>query len=121
MDIERERERDHRFLPILMLTDLYQAAMLFIDISGFTPLSARLGALGAVGIEQLSRILNEYFSAQIALVTAHGGDIIKFAGDALMAMWEENLADTRPLSWCVGRVGKNMERERKRKRTEDKQ
>ena len=47
---------------------------------------------------ELSRILNEYFAAQIALVTQHGGDVIKFAGDALMAIWEENLADTRPLS-----------------------
>ena len=103
------------------------AALLFIDISGFTPLSARLGALGAsaqlkttqisplhiythptahvfppfaktVGIERLSRILNDYFSSQIALVSNHGGDIIKFAGDALMAMWEENMADTRPLA-----------------------
>ncbi len=74
------------------------AAMLFIDISGFTPLSARLGARGAVGIEQLSSVLNKYFGEQIALVTEHGGDVIKFAGDALMAMWEENMADTRPLS-----------------------
>ena len=39
-----------------------------------------------------------YFTAQIALVTSHGGDVIKFAGDALMAMWVENLADKRPLS-----------------------
>ena len=51
-----------------------------------------------VGIERLSRILNDYFSSQIALVSNHGGDIIKFAGDALMAMWEENMADTRPLA-----------------------
>ena len=71
---------------------------MFIDISGFTPLSARLGAEGAVGIERLSQILNKYFSLQIALINAHGGDVIKFAGDALMAMWQENLADNRPLS-----------------------
>ena len=45
------------------------------QISGFTPLSARLGAQGAVGIERLSRILNDYFSSQIALVTGHGGDM----------------------------------------------
>ena len=68
------------------------AALLFIDISGFTPLSARLGAQGSVGIERLSKILNAYFSEQIALVSQHGGDIIKFAGDALMALWRENLA-----------------------------
>ena len=43
----------------------------------------------------LSRILNKYFSEQIAIVTKHGGDIIKFAGDALMAMWEENLVSSK--------------------------
>ena len=73
-------------------------SLLFIDISGFTPLSARLSEQGSVGIENLSNVLNEYFAAQIALLTDHGGDIIKFAGDALIVMWEENRADTRPLS-----------------------
>ena len=78
--------------------DRFKCAILFIDISGFTPLSARLGSKGSVGIEELSRVLNEYFSAQIALVNAHGGDILKFAGDALMAMWEENRSDARQLA-----------------------
>ena len=36
-----------------------------------------------------------YFAEQIAIVTSHGGDILKFAGDALMAMWQENLGDAR--------------------------
>ena len=35
--------------------DRITAAMLFIDISGFTPLSAKLGAAGAVGIERRFR------------------------------------------------------------------
>ena len=33
------------------------AALIFLDISGFTPLSAKLGQQGAVGIELLSKIL----------------------------------------------------------------
>ena len=56
-----------------------------------------------------------YFSLQITLVTSHGGDIIKFAGDALMAMWQENLADTRPLSClraaqCAIDLQKNLDK-----------
>ena len=47
------------FLPRAASYDCIIAAILFIDISGFTPLSARLGAVGAHGIEQLSRILNK--------------------------------------------------------------
>ena len=47
----------------------FRSAVLFIDISGFTSLSARLGTKGSVGIEQLSEVLNLYFSQQIEIVT----------------------------------------------------
>ena len=50
---------EERMLPQSASFERLVAALLFIDISGFTPLSARLGAAGAVGIEQLSRVLNE--------------------------------------------------------------
>ena len=101
-------DRGSPIVPSEPTFDRFTAAMLFIDISGFTPLSARLGRKGAVGIEMLSRVLNDYFSEQIALVTAHGGDIIKFAGDALMAMWEENLGDS--VSLGCGMEGREDER-----------
>src|SRR5262249_20380773 len=31
--------------------------------------------------------LNDYFGQLIALITEHGGDVVKFAGDALLAVW----------------------------------
>ncbi|HEY1011687.1 MAG TPA: adenylate/guanylate cyclase domain-containing protein, partial [Herpetosiphonaceae bacterium] len=63
------------------------AAILFADISGFTALAEQLGQRGAAGAEDLSRLLNAYFGELIALVVEHGGDIVKFAGDALLALW----------------------------------
>ena len=65
----------------------FNAVALFADISGFTPLTERLSQGGPQGVEELSRVLNTYFGQLIDLITAHGGDIVKFAGDALLALW----------------------------------
>ncbi len=65
----------------------FPAAVLFADISGFTRLSERLAEKGARGVEDLTRILNTYFGRLIEIIHAHGGDVAKFAGDALLAVW----------------------------------
>ena len=64
-----------------------EAAILFADISGFTILTERLAALGARGSEELSAALNAYFDRLIELIAAHGGDVVKMAGDALISLW----------------------------------
>ncbi len=64
-----------------------EAAVLFADISGFTALTERLTRRGPQGVEEISRLLNSYFSRLIDLVIGHGGEVFKFAGDALLALW----------------------------------
>ena len=65
----------------------FQAAVLFADISGFTRLTEGLAQRGPVGVETLARILNEYFGQLIDIVHEYGGDVVKFAGDAVIAVW----------------------------------
>ena len=65
----------------------FSGAVLFADISGFTPLASGLAERGAAGTEELSRALNAYFDRLLSIVDAHGGDPIKFAGDAILAIW----------------------------------
>ncbi len=65
----------------------YQAAVLFADISGFTPLTEALGKLGAVGTEELSRALSSYFTPLVASVHEWGGVVGKFAGDAMTLLF----------------------------------
>jgi class 3 adenylate cyclase len=69
------------------------AAILMVDISGFTALTERLAKHGAAGAEQLSAILNRHFGRIAEITESHGGDIIAFAGDSAIAMWpgEESL------------------------------
>jgi class 3 adenylate cyclase len=68
------------------LQEPLKAAVLFTDISGFTALTERLAQGGSDGAEELTKHLNAYFGQLIQLISDRGGDIIKFAGDAMLAI-----------------------------------
>jgi class 3 adenylate cyclase/tetratricopeptide (TPR) repeat protein len=65
----------------------FAAALLLADISGFTPLAERLAQRGPAGTEALTALLNSFFEQVIGVVHEHGGDVVKFAGDGLLALW----------------------------------
>ena len=74
-----------------------QGALLLVDISGFTGLTADAVRRGPAGIEGLSRSLNVQLGAIIDLIAEHGGDIDKIVGDGLLPVWratDEDLATT---------------------------
>lgn len=64
-----------------------EAYTMFIDLSGFTPLTEGLMREGNKGAEQLSIILNEIFSPLVSMVYAQRGFIPYFAGDAFTAIF----------------------------------
>ena len=63
----------------------FSAAVLFADISGFTPLTEALATeLGPQrGAEVLTSILGDVISAVIDELDRYGGDVIYFSGDAI--------------------------------------
>jgi predicted ATPase/class 3 adenylate cyclase len=63
--------------------------LMFADISGFTAMSERLSALGREGAEVITRIVNSYFETMLGIVLAHGGDLFKFGGDAMLVAFLE--------------------------------
>jgi hypothetical protein len=69
---------------------------LIVDISGFTALSEAFCDAGKKGIDGLQVCTNGYMGELVSVVHAHGGDIIKFAGDALVCIFTntklENIA-----------------------------
>ena len=69
------------------LVEQFPAAVLFADISGFTPLTEALAQRGAEGPEEMTRLLNAYFSRLIVAIEAEGGEVVKFSGDALTALF----------------------------------
>lgn len=61
--------------------------VLFADIRGFTSISEKLTA------EEVSMILNEYFTAIEPIISKYNGVINKFIGDAVMAIFGEPIQD----------------------------
>jgi adenylate cyclase len=57
--------------------------VLFADIRGFTSMSETMSA------QQVSEILNEYFTEMEPIITKYNGIINKFIGDAVMAIFGE--------------------------------
>ena len=61
--------------------------VLFADIRGFTSMSEKMTA------EEVSKILNEYFTEIEPIITKYNGVINKFIGDAVMAIFGEPIQD----------------------------
>lgn len=65
----------------------FAAAVLFSDISGFTHLSEILSRAGPTGAEELTALINRYFTKMIRIVQEHHGQVIKFSGDAMTVLF----------------------------------
>lgn len=61
--------------------------VLFADIRGFTTMSEQMSA------QEVSEILNEYFTEMEPIITRYNGVINKFIGDAVMAIFGEPIQD----------------------------
>jgi class 3 adenylate cyclase/predicted ATPase len=95
----RRNEEALSFLPksiIKLLAErtreyaLAEGTVLFADVAGFTPLTEALLVLGKEGSEELTRILNHHFSSMIEITESRGGDVLRFAGDAMTVFFPED-------------------------------
>jgi adenylate cyclase len=68
-------------------TETMHAAIWLSDLRGFTALSDRLPA------ETVVDILNQYFDCQVSAIRNHGGEVLKFMGDGLLAVFPVSEAD----------------------------
>lgn len=57
-------------------------------------MSESLAARGPTGAEFLGKYLNSYFSQMVKHISSSGGDVFKFAGDAMIIFWPENQDDS---------------------------
>jgi adenylate cyclase len=78
-------------------TDTMHAAIWLSDLRGFTALSDRLPA------ETVVDILNRYFDCQVSSIREHGGEVLKFMGDGLLAVFpiDEYLGDAAQVCSAV--------------------
>jgi adenylate cyclase len=68
--------------------DIINAAIWFSDLRNFTPLTENLPS------DQLLDLLNSYFECVAAAVSARGGEILRFIGDAMLIVFpiDENIS-----------------------------
>ncbi len=88
-------------VPTQPSVERFPAAVLFADVSGFTPLTEALAQKGAEGPEELTRLLNRYFGRIIGLIEVQGGEVVKFSGDAVTVLFP---AGDEPLGHAVRRA-----------------
>ena len=62
-------------------------SLVSLDIEGFTSLSERLRANGRRGAEELIVLVSTVFERLIEVAHRHGGDVLKFRGDALLLLF----------------------------------
>jgi len=73
-----------------VLSGTLTGSIILFDVSGFTPLTERLSAMGHQGAEVLSEILNSLFSRKVLkVVRAAGGFVAGFSGDAFTVIVPE--------------------------------
>ncbi|GAK56713.1 guanylate cyclase [Candidatus Vecturithrix granuli] len=65
----------------------FDALTMFVDVSGFTPMTQTLMKEGTEGAEILAEILNTVFDQMVNAVYERGGFISVFAGDAFTAVF----------------------------------
>jgi len=62
-------------------TETMNAAIWLSDLRGFTSLSDRVPS------ETVVDILNQYFDCQVTAIRKHGGEVLKYMGDGLLAVF----------------------------------
>jgi len=100
------QEKMRRSVAGLVGGQMQRGSLLFCDVSGFTALSERLAALGRQGAEDLTEVINRYFTAMLDIVAQSGGILLKFAGDATLVYFPAQANDAQA-QWAV-RAGMRM-------------
>ena len=76
-------------------TETIHAAIWLSDMRGFTALADRLDPT------RLTDLLNRFFDAQVPAIARHGGEVLKFIGDGLLAIFPVDGGDVDGASACT--------------------
>ncbi|XP_014207878.1 adenylate cyclase type 10-like [Copidosoma floridanum] len=69
-------------------TRSYKTTLMLGDVSGFTDMTEKLTKSDKGGPSKLTDTLNSYIGPMVQEILSHGGDVLKFSGDAFIVMWK---------------------------------
>ena len=72
-----------------------EGSLLYADVSGFTRLSERLARHGRAGAEEVVSLIGSVMTSLVAEIEQRDGDVLVFAGDALVVLFEGDDAPGR--------------------------
>ena len=75
-----------------------EATIMFIDIRKFTTISENMAA------DDVTLLLNEYFTTIYPIITKYNGVLNKFIGDAVLAIFEDEQNHAKNAIFCAGEV-----------------
>ena len=85
-----------------------RAAVLFVDLSQYSKITAAIADRGA---HALSNIVNAYLSRILKIVHNYGGDVVKFAGDAVLVVWEGTEQELGMNMLCAAKCSMELQEE----------
>lgn len=98
----------------ILTTDRYVAlregTFIFADVSGFTAMSEWLARRGGGGAENLTAVMNAYFETMLDILSKSDAQVLKFAGDALLAFFPARNAQDLADAHRAIRAGLRMQR-----------
>jgi hypothetical protein len=74
--------------------DIKDPVLLYSTSSGFTELCEKYTKTGISGPSRMTQVLNKYLGSMVQEVLGHNGDVLKFSGDAFLAMFKQTESDT---------------------------
>ncbi|XP_059503636.1 adenylate cyclase type 10-like [Stegostoma tigrinum] len=98
----------------------FHGVLLFADISGFTSLTEiyTLNSKKGSGADHLTRTLNGYISEIVDHILRAGGDIVNYAGDAMLALWRERRKELSEILTLAVKCSLNIQDKCDNKETE---
>ena len=89
------------FESSLLANETIDATVVFIDICSFTTISENESP------DLVVKLLNNYFDIMVTQIISHGGNIDKFIGDAIMAVFRSDYHLDKAIEACLA-VRKNI-------------
>lgn len=99
----RGRTNPHLLLKNALCQLLENSTVMIADVSGFTKLSEQMAQqLGEGGAEQVTYHVNNYFTILLEIMEKHGGDVVKFSGDAIIVLFTDSHSGRKHQSEAAG-------------------